>query len=112
MRKKSTLARIVSAALLIAGVSLVGIFAFNFLGPGPGATTTEPSGFNVPEVQNTQGNGQGASGPRDRTLDVTVPDMARVENAAVPDAAGGDQEALKESAAIHLKGTGFPWQKG
>ena len=37
--------------------------------------------------------------------------MDSIEDDAVPDAAGGDEEALGENAAIHLKGTGFPWQE-
>jgi sortase A len=37
--------------------------------------------------------------------------MARVANATVPDTDGDDEEALKNYAAIHLKGTGFPWQE-
>jgi len=30
----------------------------------------------------------------------------------VPDAAGDDEAKLKGYAAIHLQGTGFPWQEG
>lgn len=37
--------------------------------------------------------------------------MSRVKGAAVPDATGDDEEALKNYAAIHLEGTGFPWQE-
>lgn len=28
----------------------------------------------------------------------------------MPGAPGGDEEALKSSAAIHLEGAGFPWE--
>ncbi|MBA2782461.1 MAG: sortase [Rubrobacteraceae bacterium] len=38
--------------------------------------------------------------------------MARIDGDAVPDASVGDEGALMRSAAIHLKGTGFPWQRG
>ncbi|WP_323127113.1 sortase [Rubrobacter marinus] len=30
----------------------------------------------------------------------------------LPDAAGDDEEALKNNAGIHLEGTGFPWEDG
>jgi sortase A len=50
-------------------------------------------------------------GPEDKTLTVTVPKMSRFKNDKVPDAAGSDEEALKNNAAIHLRGTGFPWQE-
>ncbi|MDQ3835187.1 MAG: class E sortase, partial [Actinomycetota bacterium] len=43
-------------------------------------------------------------------LTVTIPKMTRVENASVPYTSGDDEPALKEHAAIHLEGTGFPWQ--
>jgi sortase A len=35
--------------------------------------------------------------------------MARIENDEVPYTAGNDEEALRSNAAIHLEGTGFPW---
>jgi sortase A len=35
-----------------------------------------------------------------------------VAEATVPDAAGDDEEKLKEFLGIHLKGTGFPWERG
>jgi sortase A len=41
---------------------------------------------------------------------LTIPEMDRIEDDTVPYAAGGDEQALKENAAIHLKGSGFPWQ--
>ncbi|PLS85833.1 MAG: hypothetical protein CYG60_10450 [Actinobacteria bacterium] len=37
--------------------------------------------------------------------------MERVKDAAIPDAEGDDEEALKNYAGLHLKGTGFPWQE-
>lgn len=37
--------------------------------------------------------------------------MARVKDATVPDAAGDDTKALDSNVAMHLRGTGFPWQE-
>jgi sortase A len=37
--------------------------------------------------------------------------MSRVEDDYVPYATGDDEEALKTHAAIHLQGTGFPWDE-
>lgn len=115
MRTRSILSRIVSAALVVVGLALVAVFAFNFFGPGPGAAATnepEPSGFNVPEVQTSQQSRQPDAGPEDKTLKVTIPAMSRIEDDTVSDAAGDDEQALRENAAIHLRGTGFPWQDG
>lgn len=108
MRK--TILGIVSVALIGAGVALA---AFFFLNSGAESTATnsgEPAAFNVPEVGTTQAE-QAVGGPEYKTLTVTVPKMARVKDAAMPDAAGDDEEALGDYAGIHLQGTGFPWQE-
>lgn len=49
--------------------------------------------------------------PEDKTLWVTVPKMNRVQDAPIPSTVGDDEESLKSYAGIHLRGTGFPWQK-
>lgn len=108
-----------SGGFILAGLVLVAIFAVNFLGLGVGATATnqpDPEGFSVPSVeesasQQTQQANQ-TSGPEDKTLKLTVPAMSRIEDDTVPDAAGDDEGALKDNGAIHLNGTGFPWQEG
>ena len=49
--------------------------------------------------------------PEDETLRITVPKMARLQDDTIPTTAGDDEAALKEHAAIHLEGTGFPWEE-
>jgi sortase A len=49
--------------------------------------------------------------PRDKTLRVTVPEMKRVRNSPIPYASGTDENAFRNYAGVHLKGTGFPWQR-
>ena len=101
-----------SVVLVTGGVALVAYF---LLRPGMESTATNsnnPQGFNVPILETTQqAQSQGVGAPEDKTLKLTIPGMARVEDASVPDASGDDEDALKGHAAIHLKGTGFPWQK-
>ncbi len=112
-RIRSVVFGLVSLGMVVAGVALVGFFLWGFLGQGSENTATnkgEPAAFNVPELENKQ-KAAAAGGPEDKTLKLTVPKMARVEDATVPDTAGDDEEALKDNAAIHLKGTGFPWQE-
>jgi len=75
-----------------------------------GEGTDAPSGLG-PTIENADEEPEAAGAPEDKTLTLTVPKMARIENDAVPDAAGDDEEALKNSASIHLQGTGFPWQE-
>ena len=47
----------------------------------------------------------------DTNLKLTVPKMARVENLNVYDGPADDESAL-EAGALHVQGTGFPWQQG
>jgi sortase A len=49
--------------------------------------------------------------PRDKTLRITVPKMSRVRNSPVPYARGNDENAFRTHVGVHLKGTGFPWQR-
>ena len=100
---------ITSLVLIGSGVMLA---AFFFLNSGASSTTnsSEPEGFNVPDVGTVQEE-QAAGGPEDKTLTVTVPKMERIKEADIVDAEGDDEEALKNYAGLHLKGTGFPWQE-
>src|SRR5215210_1056654 len=58
-----------------------------------------------------QAQSQATRIPEDTTLKVTVPKLARVDNASMPDSEGDDEEMLKNYAAVHLRGTGFPWEE-
>ncbi len=49
--------------------------------------------------------------PEDETLRLTIPKMARIKDDKIPTTQGDDEAALKEHAAIHLEGTGFPWEE-
>ena len=100
---------ILSLAMIGAGVALIGSF---FLA-GTNITATNsanPGGFNVPKLEPAQDAGA-IMGPEDKTLKLTVPAMNRIEDDEIPNTTGTDEEALKTHAAIHLKGTGFPWQQ-
>lgn len=52
-----------------------------------------------------------AEGPEDRTLKLTIPEMDRIENDIVPTGKGTRMKLFKENAAVHLAGTGFPWEE-
>jgi sortase A len=52
-----------------------------------------------------------ADAPDNSTLKLTVPEMERVRNVPVYDGPANDEAALHDGA-LHLKGTGFPWQTG
>jgi len=66
----------------------------------------------VPGRDEQRRRNQRSGGPDDKTLTLTIPKMSRVSGAEIPSTAGDDTEALDENVAIHLEGTGFPWQDG
>jgi sortase A len=49
--------------------------------------------------------------PEDTTLTLEVPKMERVKGVEIPNGLGTDEELLRNNAAIHLEGTGYPWQE-
>ena len=107
MRLRRTILSLLSLALVVAGVVLIASY-FLMQEETTATNSSNPQGFNVPKISSTQEPYIG--GPEDKTLTVTIPKMTRVENASVPYTSGDDEPALKEHAAIHLEGTGFPWQ--
>jgi sortase A len=111
LRIKDVVLGLVSLALIGAGATLIITF---FVNPSTreDLPSEESQDFNVPvlEEENTQAPGQ-VRGPEDKTLVLTVPKMEIFE-ALVPDAAGNDEEKLRDYAAIHLEDTGFPWEPG
>jgi sortase A len=54
---------------------------------------------------------QQAEAPEDTALKLTVPKMANIKDDNVPYTTGDDEEALRDNAAIHLDGTGHPWEE-
>ena len=53
----------------------------------------------------------GPDAPKNATLTLTVPEMQRVDEVPVYDAPAPGKGALHDGA-LHLRGTGFPWQSG
>jgi sortase A len=112
-RAKKIVLWVLSPVLLLAGIALIASF---FLAGRLDSTATnseDPGGFNVPRLETTQGNEETteAAGPEDKTLKLTVPAMSRIQDDEIPSTTGDDEAKLKEYAAIHLEGTGFPWQE-
>ena len=107
-RARNIVSWILSLAMIGAGVALIA--SFFFAGTQSTATnSSDPGGFNVPKLEPAQDDGA-ITGPEDKTLKLTIPAMDRIEDDEIPNARGTDEEALKTHAAIHLQGTGYPWQ--
>jgi sortase A len=56
------------------------------------------------------GEESAAAPKRDDTMELTIPSMKRVEGVPVYTAEAHSESALHDGT-LHLKGTGFPWQK-
>ena len=108
-RARNVITWVLSLLMIAAGVALIASF---FLAGRLDSTATNsdnPGGFNVPKLESAPDENTSSTGPENKTLELTVPAMSRIENDAIPYTKGTDEEALKTHAAIHLEGTGFPW---
>jgi sortase A len=118
-----------SALLVAAGVALIGTFFLGpaFMQPEPGGKGSVTEKFNVPVLrentviadegpEETKGKQEKEAppvvGPKDKTLKLTIPAMSRVRDTEIPYTTGTDEKALRDHTAIHLEGTGHPWQEG
>ncbi len=112
-RAKKIILWVLSPIMLLAGIALIASFFVAGRLDSTATNSEDPGGFNVPRLETTQGNEETteAAGPEDKTLKLTVPAMSRIENDEIPSTAGDDEAKLKKYAAIHLEGTGFPWQE-
>ena len=109
-RTKNIVSWVLSLVMIAAGAALIASF---FLAGSLDSTATnssDPGSFNVPRLD-TGNDGDAASGPKDKTLKLTVPKMAQIERDTVPTVPGTNVQALGDHAAIHLAGTGFPWDE-
>jgi sortase A len=119
---------VMSLLLVGVGIALTATFFVGSLFPEQGhaarATAIDPREPEVPAItpslrQSDTGKQEGrkkekrevANLPKDKTLRVTVPKMNRVRNSTIPDAGSTDENAFRSHVGVHLRGTGFPWQR-
>jgi sortase A len=50
-------------------------------------------------------------GPENKMLRMTIPKMAQIHNDTVPYTESDDKDAFHDHAAVHLRGTGQPWDR-
>jgi sortase A len=50
-------------------------------------------------------------GPESRMLRMTIPELAQIRNDTVPYTVSDDKKAFRKHAAVHLRGTGNPWDR-
>jgi sortase A len=106
-RSKNVFSWVLSLVMLVAGGALIASF---FLASSLSSTATNdenPGGFSVPKLESPDDGS--TTGPEDKTLRLTIPAMSRIENDEVPSSVA-TEEQLKNYAAVHLQGTGHPWE--
>src|SRR3712207_3418539 len=100
-RRRLRARRLFTLILVLAGLGLVGYALV--LGEDPLIQRAVENATTSEELA--------ASAPKDTTLQLTIPKLARVEYLPVYDAPWDDEAAIDASAA-HLDSSGFPWQDG
>src|SRR5829696_8477489 len=108
-RTKNVVSWVLSLVMIAAGAALIASFFLAGSLNSAATNSSEPGGFNVPRLDTD--DGAATSGPKDKTLKLTVPKMAQIRDDIVPTVPGTDMQALGNHAAIHLAGTGFPWDE-
>ena len=70
------------------------------------------------QVAPTKGKAQGQrkvanrlEPPKDKTLKLTIPEMKQIEDDTIPTGKGTNEALFRDHAAVHLRDTGFPWQR-
>ncbi len=63
------------------------------------------------DAQRPEGRPRAIDVPEDKRLRITVPAMSRIRDRVIPYAAATDEDAFRNHAAVHLRGTGNPWNK-
>jgi sortase A len=103
---------ILSLLMIAAGVALIASFFLAGSLNGTATNSADPGGFNVPKLETADA---AAAGPKDKTLKLTVPKMSQIKDDTVPNVASKDTQVFESTlgshAAIHLAGTGFPWNE-
>ena len=50
-------------------------------------------------------------GPKNKTLRMTIPKMNQIRDDTIPYTGSDDKQAMHDHAAVHLRGTGSPWNR-
>jgi|SRR5918999_425977 sortase A len=117
--------RLKNLILIFAALATVFMLAAcNFLGQSTGdqgnqENAQEQAPQETPEKQvapdqGTQESGGGVAAvepPSDEMMKLTIPQMERIKDDEIPTGLGTDETLFHDYAGVHLKHTGFPWEK-
>ena len=113
----------VAGAVLLVGL---GLLLYSVFGGGEPASANTPDKVSdkvteeiqerfarsLPERVVEKVRGPRVNAPKEKTLKLTVPKLERVDGVPVYDAAKPEYEDAMHDGTAHVKGTGFPWQRG
>jgi sortase A len=107
-RTTNVITWVLSLIMIAAGAALIATFFLAGSLNSAATNSSDPGGFNVPRLD-TDDNAA-TSGPKNKTLKLTIPEMNQIKDDTIPTVSGTDMQTLGNHAAIHLAGTGFPWE--
>jgi len=107
-RTTNIISWVLSLIMIAAGAALIATFFLAGSLNSAATNSSDPGGFNVPRLDTD--DGAVPSGPKDKTLKLTIPEMNQIKDDTIPTVSGTDMQTLGNHAAIHLAGTGFPWE--
>ena len=106
--------------LLVALVTVVLLTACGFSGQPAGdqgdqvkAPQQTPDKQVAPKKgpQDSDGGVAAVKPPSNDMMKLTIPKMRRIKNDEIPTGLGTDETLFHDYAAVHLKATGYPWEK-
>ena len=104
---KRTLVAAAGAVMVLVGLALLTISSLD----GGSAASAETTGDARKGVVERIVERSRPDAPENKTLKLTVPDMKRLKNVPVRDAAERGEEKALHDGTLHVRGTGFPWQE-
>ncbi len=125
---RKTLPALAAIVLVSAGLGLLG---YSLLAGGSPASAESPERVHgrlseeleakfdrsIPErivarIKGDETKGHQPKSPKSKELRLTVPEMSRVDRVPVYDAPESGYDRALRDGVVHVRGTGFPWQKG
>ena len=61
--------------------------------------------------QNSGDQADAVTPPPNNMMRLTIPEMAQIKNDQIPTGLGTNETLFHDYAAVHIKNTGFPWEK-
>jgi sortase A len=107
-RTTNVISWVLSLIMIAAGAALIATFFLAGSLNSAATNSSDPGGFNVPRLDTD--DHAATSGPKNKTLKLTIPEMNQIKDDTIPTVSGTDMQTLGNHAAIHLAGTGFPWE--